>query len=29
MNQWDILVFPFERERRHPAVVISNDETYL
>jgi len=27
MKQWDILVFPFDRERRHPVVVISNDET--
>ncbi|MGO9202562.1 MAG: type II toxin-antitoxin system PemK/MazF family toxin [Limisphaerales bacterium] len=26
-NQWDILMFPFSKERRHPAVVISNDET--
>ena len=27
MKQWDIIMFPFNRERRHPAVVISNDET--
>lgn len=27
MNQWDIYMFPFTRERRHPAVIISNDET--
>ncbi|NLH73931.1 MAG: type II toxin-antitoxin system PemK/MazF family toxin [Verrucomicrobia bacterium] len=27
MNQWDIFVFPFDRERRHPAVILSNDET--
>ena len=26
MNQWDILMFPFTRERRHPAIIISNDE---
>lgn len=26
MNQWDIIVFPFSRERRHPAVILSNDE---
>ena len=27
MKQWDIFLFPFERERRHPAVILSNDET--
>ena len=27
MRQWDILMFPFARERRHPAVILSNDET--
>jgi mRNA-degrading endonuclease toxin of MazEF toxin-antitoxin module len=27
MKQWDIFVFPFEAERRHPAVILSNDET--
>jgi mRNA-degrading endonuclease toxin of MazEF toxin-antitoxin module len=27
MKQWDIVMFPFSKERRHPAVVISNDET--
>jgi len=27
VNQWDIFMFPFSRERRHPAVIISNDET--
>jgi mRNA-degrading endonuclease toxin of MazEF toxin-antitoxin module len=27
MNQWDIFMFPFSKERRHPAVIISNDET--
>src|SRR5205807_7184096 len=26
MQQWDIFMFPFSRERRHPAVIISNDE---
>ena len=26
-KQWDIIMFPFSRERRHPAVIISNDET--
>jgi mRNA-degrading endonuclease toxin of MazEF toxin-antitoxin module len=26
-KQWDIFMFPFARERRHPAVIISNDET--
>ncbi|MGA2684159.1 MAG: type II toxin-antitoxin system PemK/MazF family toxin [Verrucomicrobiota bacterium] len=27
MRQWDIVMFPFSKERRHPAVIISNDET--
>ncbi|MDB6058607.1 MAG: hypothetical protein JWO95_2451 [Verrucomicrobiales bacterium] len=27
MNQWDIYMFPFSKEKRHPAIVISNDET--
>ena len=27
MNPWDILLFPFDRERRHPVVIVSNDET--
>jgi mRNA-degrading endonuclease toxin of MazEF toxin-antitoxin module len=27
MRQWDIYMFPFTKERRHPAVIISNDET--
>ena len=27
MKQWDIFMFPFTKERRHPAVIISNDET--
>ena len=27
MNQWDIIMFPFTREKRHPAVIISNEET--
>src|SRR2546430_1748022 len=27
MNQWDILMFPFSKEQRHPAVILSNDET--
>jgi mRNA-degrading endonuclease toxin of MazEF toxin-antitoxin module len=29
MQQWDIVMFPFTKERRHPAVIISNDETCL
>jgi mRNA-degrading endonuclease toxin of MazEF toxin-antitoxin module len=29
MKQWDIFMFPFTKERRHPAVIISNDETCL
>jgi mRNA-degrading endonuclease toxin of MazEF toxin-antitoxin module len=28
-RQWDIVMFPFAKERRHPAVIISNDETCL
>jgi len=27
VRQWDIIMFPFTKERRHPAVIISNDET--
>jgi len=27
MNQWDVIMFPFSREKRHPAVIISNEET--
>ena len=27
MKQWEIWTFPFDKERRHPAVIISNDET--
>jgi mRNA-degrading endonuclease toxin of MazEF toxin-antitoxin module len=27
VKQWDIFMFPFTKERRHPAVIISNDET--
>jgi mRNA-degrading endonuclease toxin of MazEF toxin-antitoxin module len=27
MNQWDIYFFPFSKERRHPTVILSNDET--
>jgi len=27
MKQWEIFQFPFNKERRHPAVIISNDET--
>jgi mRNA-degrading endonuclease toxin of MazEF toxin-antitoxin module len=26
MRQWDVFMFPFDRERRHPAVIVSNDE---
>jgi hypothetical protein len=29
VKQWDIFMFPFTKERRHPAVIISNDETCL
>src|SRR5437762_736929 len=27
MRQWDILMFPFSKERRHPAVILYNAET--
>jgi mRNA-degrading endonuclease toxin of MazEF toxin-antitoxin module len=27
MRQWDIFMFPFGKERRRPAVILSNDET--
>ena len=27
MKQWDIIMFPFSKERRHPAVIVSNVET--
>jgi mRNA-degrading endonuclease toxin of MazEF toxin-antitoxin module len=27
VKQWDIFMFPFAKERRHPAVILSNDET--
>ncbi len=27
MKQWDVIMFPFGKERRHPAVNISNEET--
>src|SRR6266481_1922001 len=27
MKQWDIFMFPFSKEKRHPAVILSNDET--
>ena len=27
MKQWDVYMFPFGKEKRHPAVIISNDET--
>lgn len=26
MKQWDIVFFPFEKEKPHPVVVLSNDE---
>jgi mRNA-degrading endonuclease toxin of MazEF toxin-antitoxin module len=26
-KQWEIFMFPFSKEERHPAVIISNDET--
>ncbi|MCA1659058.1 MAG: type II toxin-antitoxin system PemK/MazF family toxin [Verrucomicrobiaceae bacterium] len=29
MRQWEIYLFPFERERPHPAVILSNDERCL
>ena len=27
MKQWDLVMFPFSKEKRHPAVILSNDET--
>ena len=27
MKQWDVFMFPFSKERRHPAVILSNEET--
>jgi len=27
MKQWDIFMFPFGKEKRHPAVILSNNET--
>lgn len=27
IKQWDIIMFPFSQEKRHPAVIISNNET--
>jgi mRNA-degrading endonuclease toxin of MazEF toxin-antitoxin module len=27
VKQWDVFMFPFTKERRHPAVIVSNDET--
>ena len=29
MRQWEIHLFPFEEEKPHPAVIISNDERCL
>jgi mRNA-degrading endonuclease toxin of MazEF toxin-antitoxin module len=26
MKQWDVFMFPFSKERRHPVVIVSNDE---
>jgi mRNA-degrading endonuclease toxin of MazEF toxin-antitoxin module len=26
MKQWDIQLFPFEKEKPHPTVILSNDE---
>ena len=26
LKQWDVFMFPFAVERRHPAVILSNDE---
>jgi len=26
MNQWDVFMFPFGKEKRHPAVILSIDE---
>jgi mRNA-degrading endonuclease toxin of MazEF toxin-antitoxin module len=25
-SQWDVVMFPFTKEKTHPAVIISNDE---
>jgi hypothetical protein len=27
MRQWDVFTFPFGKKRRHPADILSNDET--
>src|SRR5688500_16789779 len=27
IQQWDVFMFPFTLEKRHPAVIISNEET--
>jgi mRNA-degrading endonuclease toxin of MazEF toxin-antitoxin module len=27
MKQWDVFMFPFSKEKRHPTVILSNDET--
>lgn len=29
MRQWEIFLFPFAKEKAHPAVIISNDERCL
>jgi mRNA-degrading endonuclease toxin of MazEF toxin-antitoxin module len=29
VRQWEIYLFPFEEEKPHPAVIISNDERCL
>ena len=29
MRQWEVYLFPFEEEKPHPAVIISNDERCL
>jgi mRNA-degrading endonuclease toxin of MazEF toxin-antitoxin module len=29
MKQWDVFMFPFSKEKRHPAVILSNDEICL
>jgi mRNA-degrading endonuclease toxin of MazEF toxin-antitoxin module len=29
VRQWEIHLFPFEKEKPHPAVIISNDERCL
>ena len=29
MRQWEVFLFPFEDEKPHPAVIISNDERCL